>query len=285
MIMLRSQDTRVAFALMCLRRWVLVFLLAFSGAVADPTVKTHVAQLKGQRLVMKANIELFGTPTFAFDRRQIWEAPVYFKDMKPSIAGNTNWVATHFASEKTYRVKDAKYQERTKTLQIKMWEVNSKTDLEPEIKLNFPNIESLTPSRFDELFYAIFLRPNESLEDYLMQNRLKLIEKYIDQFPELVPLPVEAKHDLLLVIQVASSAGKPQLTRINEGLYIPCSSLNLDQVRAYNDLTVTKNQRIASSIEANVVDFSRVALVLNVRKVPDAILGFGSNGPSATETS
>lgn len=243
---------------------------------ADPPLKTYAALLKGKRFAMKAHGDLFGEPLVSeLDQRLVQEATVFYDGEKPSISGHTDWLRTHFASTSVYLVKDVKYQGSKGTLQIKVWQMDSLSEVEPEIKLTFTGANRLTLQQFDELFFSIFLKPGESMEDYVRLNQSKLVESYFDTESELSSLSAKAKLDLLKAIQIIGLVAQPQLGRIGNALYVPAAvaseSTAYGELTAYNDLQVSKNQRIASSIEASLGKFKKIAS--QFQKLPDGIKG------------
>ena len=108
------------------------------------------------------------------------------------------------------------------------------------------------------MFFSIFFKPNEDIEEYKSQNDNKLIETYIDPHPELYLLPIEKRRAILQIIKLTSGAAKPELERRKEDLLLPMYLSGDTSV--YNDLQVSRNFRIASSIQTQL-QFFRIAAI------------------------
>ncbi len=82
-------------------------------------------------------------------------------------------------------------------------------------------------------------------------------------------LPDEQRLKLLIAIRSISLSSRPKLERLGKALYVPATVIG--NISVYNDIRVSKNQRIASSIEALLPDFRRVSKA--ALDFPEAIAG------------
>jgi hypothetical protein len=137
---------------------------------------------------------------------------------------------------------------------VKVWGKKiSKRTLEDEVKIDFPNANQLTREQFDKILYTIFFKPDESVAAFVDDNDKKLIETYLTPQKEIAALPDADRKKLLDGIKALSLSPKPELERIGDGLYVPVQLLG--DGSEYNDLKVTKYQRLASAIEAQIPEF------------------------------
>ena len=247
----------------------LIVAISTDGNAADPAIKSHVASYKGKSFVLKAHEELCGTSTRGWDGRFIQECDVTAQGETATIDDAANWKGAYFVSENSYVVKDVKVDVGRDRIQIKVWRSDSLLKLQPEIKFNFTKASQLSPEVFDRSFFQLFFRPNESRDEYISINNAALLEKYIDPEKELFLLPTEERLKLLKAIHRIGLAGKPQLERLPDGLYIPAAVGGDSSV--YNDLQVSKNVRIASSFEALIGDIKYAAK--SAKDLPKEIVG------------
>jgi hypothetical protein len=230
----------------------LVCLTLFSLSLAAETpIQTYAASLKGHEFVMRANTELFGTPGRGRDGREIRESDVTLSSENVIIGTSSDWVGKYFVSQQPYRIRDVKYDSSKDRLQVKAWGKRiSRFTLEDEIKIEFPKASQLTREQFDKIFYTIFFRPDESISSFVEENDKKLIEAYLNPDKVLGNLPYADRKKLLDGIRSLSQSPKPELERIGDGIYIPAQLFG--DGSEYNDIKVSRNQRLASTIEAQI---------------------------------
>lgn len=261
---------------MRLRAWLcgfafISFLAVFSAPLCaqDSKLKAFADSLKKKEFVMKAHEELFGTYSSGWDGRLIQEASVVLDQESISIGGTKGWEGSYFVSEKVYSIRDVKFEKTKNFVQVKVWRLHTGLSLQPEIKINFVGANVFSGGTFERLFFSLFFSPDEDRAKYVRENEAKLLEKYIDTQNELFMLSTESRLAILRTIRRIGFTGRPKLERVGSELYIPAYAVG--EVNVYNDLRVSKNQRIASSIEALIPSFRLAAM--EIKNLPPLIKG------------
>lgn len=251
-----------------LGRHVLLILVVLSASLAfcgDTPVVSYAKSLKGQTFVLRAHEDLFGFPKIStFDQRLLYNTDVAQAHGKTVIGNQIDWQGAYFVSGHSYIVKSVST--HNDVIELKMWEVNG-SRVPPEVKLNFSTTASLDD--FKTALFTVFFSPTEDRDAYIRENNRKLVAKYFDSEPELLSLPDAQRMKLLEAIRMVSLSGRPKLERVGNALYVPAAVIGDTSV--YNDVKVSKNQRIASSIEALLPDFKRISIAAT--DFPDAITG------------
>src|SRR5205823_3976921 len=226
-------------------------LASLSLFAADAPIKAYATSLKGHEFTIRANTALFGLPRSGVDLREIREADVALNGDDVVIGKTPEWLGKYFVSQQPYTVRDVKYDSSKDRLQMKVWGKKiSRRTLEDEIKINFPHASQLTREQFDKILYTIFFKPDESVASFVEDNDKKLIEAYLTPQKEVAALSDADRKKLLDGIKSLSLSPKPELERVADGLYIPVQLLG--DLSEYNDLQVSKYQRLASAIEAQI---------------------------------
>lgn len=228
-----------------------LFLLTLSHPIlaADPPIVAHAAKLKNQYFKLRAHEDLLGSP--AYSR---WNGrPIY--TIYAAADQEQKWPGKYFVSEAEFRVKDVDFDKRANSVLLKMW-----TSSGEELRFYFPEAKTLTAEAFDQAFFRIFFGLDEDIEAFIRQNDALLIQEYLNPEIEMSALPLEERAKILKAIKSIGGTGKPKLDRLNGELYLS-AYLPVDP-SVYNDLQVSKNQRIASTVEsklASIKDAARFA--------------------------
>ncbi|MGB9458500.1 MAG: hypothetical protein WCB12_20795 [Bryobacteraceae bacterium] len=246
-------------------------LVCGRGIAADSGLRAYVNSLKGKQFVLRANQELFGRPRQTAYYRMIYETDITAEKDFVKIGGNADWQGRYFvpAPPRMFTVKDLHFDDARDRLQVKLWGPKVPRAKEDEIRLNFTDLKSQTPESLNHMFFAVFFSPGEPVEQYVVENDKRLVETYLDVYPELARLPTDSRMKVLSAIRQVSSSGRPQLEKVGEDLYIPDNLIGDDSV--YNEISVSKNQRIASSIEHLLPQIKLAAVRL--QGLPAAIHG------------
>ncbi|HXL21352.1 MAG TPA: hypothetical protein VOA78_02710 [Candidatus Dormibacteraeota bacterium] len=244
-------------------------LLAMCCATSssEQPYKTFVKGIEHQYFALRAN-EALCRRSLAWDKRTIWECRVTPSDRSIAINGVNDWEGRYFVSGKSYRLKSAKLDGGKNVLELKVWgEPVSRGFLEDEIRLEIPDASQLDVSKLESIFFGIFLRPSENKDAYEAAINRKLIERYLDPEPELFALPEGSREKVLLAIRLMGFPPQPQIEKVGRDLYIPANFIPDSNV--YNDIRVSKNQRLATTIEKQLKDvriFAKQAAELPVIK-------------------
>lgn len=217
---------------------------------ADTPLVSHANSLKKKEFSLRAHEQLFGPIRLAGDDRKIREADVSLNGDTVVVGKFSGWQGKYFVSGEPFTVHDVKYDPAKDSMQVKVWGRKTRRfALEDEIKINFVNASKLTPDDFDKIFFSLFFKPEDSVEAYEKQNDANLVAAYLNQ-PELAQVSQEDKLKMLQTIRSLGKSAKPELEHLSDGLYVPI--MLADDDSTYNDIKVSKNQRLASTIEAQL---------------------------------
>jgi hypothetical protein len=206
--------------------------------------------------------------TPAFDNRTIWTCRLTKVDRGVAVNGIADWEGKYFVSGRRYRLKSAKLDGSKNVIELKVWgEQFTRGLLEDEIRLEISDASQQDPHSLEYLFFGIFVRRDEAIKDYEAKINHELVERYLDPEPQLFVLPQETRDKLLNVIHMMGFPAQPKLEHVGQDLYIPANLIADTSV--YNDIRVSKNQRLATTIEKqlrNVRIFAEHAIGLPVVK-------------------
>jgi hypothetical protein len=219
---------------------------------ADQPYKTFVKAIEHQYFVLRAQESLCSRGSATWDHRTIWECHLTRVGGSVAIEGVADWEGRYFVSGRKYKLKSSKFDSGKNFLELKVWaEPLTRGLLEDEIRIQISDASQLSTGQLEELFFGMFLRPSEDKEAYEANINHKLIERYLDPEPELFTLPEESRRNVLLAIRFLGFPPQPKLERVGPSLYIPA---NLTDINVYNDIRVSKNQRLATTIEGQLKD-------------------------------
>jgi hypothetical protein len=239
----------------------LIFALiaAWPAAAADSPLQVHIKQLKGKQFLLRAPLELFGAARFA-GTRSIREAQIYWEADLVSIGNgidSVDWQGKYFIPARSYLVKDVSFNNGKNLAQIKLSATGMAVS--DDLWLDFPDASGLNEGSFDRLFFTVFFAPAEDVGKYERDNDAKLISVYLDPFPELLTLPDADRKKILFATRAIGLSSSPRLEKVGNDLYIPRQMVDIS---VYNDIQVSKNQRIASSIERELIFIKAAAIDL-----------------------
>lgn len=232
-------------------------LTSIAGAANQP-YKDFVRRISGQYFTFRANEALCHSSLSTWDGRTILECQVSRVGQSIAINGVGDWEGRYFVSGRAYKLRSAKLERRKDMLQLKLWARPLSRSLpQDEMQLEVPDALQMNESGFEQVFYGVFLRPTENLQKYEAKVDEELIREYIDPEPELFLLPLQERDKILQAIRVMGFPAQPKLERIGHDLYIPANLIADTSV--YNDLQVSKNQRLATTIEKQMKDIRLLA--------------------------
>ncbi len=221
-----------------MRKVLLFAFLCFSAQVfaGTPHVVKYAEQLRGKYFKLRTHEVVLGSPSLSR-----WKShptyTLYATDHTPS------WAGRYFVSEHEFIVKSVDYSKGSQLLTVKM-----RTAEGEELKFCFPAAKDLEPKRFDQMFFQVFFRPDENIPAFIAENNKSLIDNYLDGEPDLASLTFDDKLKILRATQAAEHTSRPAVEHLEDGFYLR-ADLAPDPL-VYNDISVTKAQRIASSIES-----------------------------------
>jgi hypothetical protein len=229
-----------------------LFALCGATPASEQPYKAFVKTIEHQYFALRAN-ESLCRRSLAWDKRTIWECRLTESDRSIAINGVSDWEGRYFVSGRSYRLKSAKFESSKNVLELKVWaEPVARGILEDEIRLEIPDASQLDVGKLEGIFFGIFLRPNQNKEVYETAINRKLIERYLDPEPELFVLPEESREKVLRAIHLMGFPPQPKLEKVGQDLYIPANFIADSSV--YNDIRVSKNQRLATTIERQLKD-------------------------------
>ncbi len=229
-----------------MRKVLLLAFLCYSAQVfaGTPHVVKYAEQFRGKYFKLRTHEIVLGSPS-----RGRWSSrPVYTlyaTDHPPS------WAGRYFVSEHEFLVKSVEYGKGSQILTVKM-----RTAAGEELKFCFPAAESLKPDEFDQMFFQVFFRPDENIAAFIAENNKNLIDHYLDGEPDLASLAYDDKLKILKAVQSAENSSRPAVEHLEDGFYLRADLAPDPSV--YSDISVTKAQRIASSIESKVAKMKQI---------------------------
>lgn len=229
-----------------MRKVMLFAFLCFSaqGFAGNPPIVKYAEQLKGKYFKLRTHEVVLGSPSLGrWNSRPIYT--LYATDHTPS------WAGRYFVSEHEFFVKSVDYSKGSQLLTVKMWTTGGE-----ELKFCFSAAKNLKPNEFDQMFFQVFFRPDENIPAFIAENNKNLIDHYLDGEPDLSSLAYEDKLKILRAAQYAEKSSRPAVEHLEDGFYLR-ADLAADP-SVYNDIRVTKAQRIASSIESKAGKMKQV---------------------------
>jgi len=181
------------------------------------------------------------------------------------IGGESFFLGKAFVSRNSYQIEGVKLRKERDALELKARAVRIASIGQPgmTLKLYFFGLHRLRAEDFDQMFFSVFFRENEDVGEYIRLNDEKLVERYLNPHQEFAVLAFEERLRILLRIhELDAREPIPRLERIsdrrvddpkastNERLFVHVH-LPID-LSEYNDLRVSRNERIASTIEFNL---------------------------------
>jgi hypothetical protein len=235
--------------------WYLPYCLVLSfgsTAAADQPYKTFTKSIEKQYFPLRAHESLCRRHT-AWDSRSIRECRLTKVGESVAINGVADWEGRYFVSGRKYRLKSTRLEGHGETLEIKLWaEPVGRGALQDEIRIEIPEVSGMDAAGIEHIFFGVFLRPSEDLNAYETAVNRKLVEQYLNPEPELFALPLEKREKILSVVHLMGFPAQPKLERIGQDLYIPADLVA--DFSIYNDLQVSENRRLATTIEKEMKD-------------------------------
>lgn len=226
--------------------------LAQVVSAASQPYKDFVKSIQNKYFVLKANEGACNHTYSEWDSRSIFVCTLTRHGNVTAINGAADWEGKYFVSGRKYRLKSSRLDKAKDTLGLKLWCEPAAGMLEDEIQIEMPEASRTDEDGLEATFFGVFLRPSDNLQTYEASIDKKLIENYLDPEPELSALPIEDREKILKAIRMMGFPPQPKLERVGQDLFIPADFIPDSSV--YNDLRVTENQRIATTIEKQLKD-------------------------------
>lgn len=249
-----------------------VLLLALPNVLrgADDPFKTFTKSIEKGTFVFRANEALCRRDRSVWNQRTIFICQLKTEaDGSVSIEKVADWEGSYFFSGTRYAFKSAALSTSSPMgYVVKLWaEKRLPGRPQDEIQLVIP------PQRqsqdFEKMFFSAFLRASENPETYQEKINDLLLERFINPEPELAALSTGERQKTLTAIRLMGFPPQPKLERVERALYIP-ASLGID-TNEYNDLKVTKNQRLATTIDKQLKEMR--SLIEKATDIPEAVKG------------
>lgn len=217
------------------------------GEAADQPYKAFVKEIQKQYFAFRANEAACEHTYSLWNERAIHICRLTRSGGRTAINGTSDWEGKYFVCGRKYRLKSSRLDKRKDTLELKLWDKPVSGRLQDELQIQIPEASRMDARGLEDIFFGVFLRPSEDLQAYEAGIDKKLIENYLDPEPELFALPLRDREKILHAIQLMGFPAQPKLERVGQDLYIPANFIPDDSV--YNDLRVSENQRLATTIE------------------------------------
>jgi hypothetical protein len=227
------------------------------GNGTDQPYKEFVKEIEKRYLPFRANEAVCSHTYSTWDNRPIYKCRFTRNGNLTAINGVSDWAGKYFVSARKYKLRSTRFDKGKDTLELKLWAEALSGLLQDEMQIQIPDVSELDAQGLEQIFFGAFFRPSEDQQAYEADINKKLIQNYIDPEPELFLLPLATREKILSAIRLMGFPPQPKLERVGQDLYIPANLIADTSV--YNDLRVSENQRLATTIEKKMKEIRLLA--------------------------
>lgn len=213
-------------------------ILCPHAPAADHPIKTYAKKYENIRFLLKAPDQIFQSYEIGS-----WSPTITYTYTAIDPGAADDLLGTQILRPDQFTVRKIEYSKKKNRIEVEM-----ERDATWKLKVFFENADTLSTDQFDRMFYRLFFRPEESAEDYIRLNSLKLAERFLNTEPALSQLRAQDKIKLISMIAVVGNDSIPSFTQTSQGPFI---RVQLPKDLSNRKLNATK-KIIANAIETQL---------------------------------